>query len=109
MLVNSSLDTLLNMFVRSAKIAARVGVACLHCGCWMNLSMDRVMAFIMKSMPPLMPTTKLKGSKYCTSVFHVDGYVGCHEVSNCGWYPNWSQFSFLSSAVFVETKEVCVR
>ena len=55
MLNSSSRDTLLNMFVRSANTAARVGRLFCVCGVIMCFSIDNCIAFMMKSIPPLMP------------------------------------------------------
>ena len=68
MLVSSCHESLLNILVtRSTKIAARMGVWCFHCGCWMNLLTERIIALMMKSMPPLILTSKLNGRRYWAS------------------------------------------
>ena len=53
---SSSLETLLNMLVRSMNAAARDGVSDRCCGVMMNLSMDSCIDLMMKSIPPLIPT-----------------------------------------------------
>ena len=53
---SSSLETLLNIFVRSRNAAARDGVSDRCCGLMMNLSMDNCIDLMMKSIPPLIPT-----------------------------------------------------
>ena len=53
---SSSRDMLLNMLVRSMNAAARDGSFDCCCGLMMYFSMDSCIAFMMKSMPPLMPT-----------------------------------------------------
>ena len=53
---SSSLETLLNILVRSRNTAAREGVFDHCCGLMMNLSMDNCIDLMMKSIPPLIPT-----------------------------------------------------
>ena len=53
---SSSLETLLNMLVRSMKSAARVGVVSWCCGWMMWRSIESWMVLMMKSMPPATPT-----------------------------------------------------
>ena len=68
MCVSSCRETLLNIFVKSANTAARVGVFEFCCGSWMYFSTDKDIALIIKSIPPLMPTAKLKGRRYCANL-----------------------------------------
>lgn len=53
---SSSLDTRLNIFVRSMKTAARVGEDPDFCGVMMNFSIESCIDFMMKSIPPSIPT-----------------------------------------------------
>ena len=71
MFVSSWRETLLNILVRSAKMAARLGRCLFFCGCLMNLSTDKNIALIMKSMPPFTPTAKLKGKRYCANLSFI--------------------------------------
>lgn len=56
---NSARETELNIFVRSTKMAALVGVKSFCCGWSMNRSMDNCMLFMIKSIPLGIPTAKL--------------------------------------------------
>ena len=53
---SSSLEIMLNIFVRSIKTAALDGVECCCCGLMMYFSMDSCIALMMKSIPPSIPT-----------------------------------------------------
>ena len=52
MLKSSSLETMLNILVRSTKTAALDGVFDCSCGLMMNFSIESCMALMMKSIPP---------------------------------------------------------
>ena len=57
MISNSSFrDTLLNILVRLAKMAAQVGRLFCSCGVIMCFLMDNCITFMIKSNLPLMPT-----------------------------------------------------
>ncbi len=64
MCVSLSHDMLLNLLTRSAKIEVQFGVCCRFWGFCIIFLMDRDIAFIMKSIPPLISTAKLKGRRY---------------------------------------------